>query len=270
MNERHIPAPIGARPQLSWVPVVKIRIDENYQRELKEKRVAQILAQFTWAHFQPVMLVQQKDGTYTCFDGQHRVEAARRHPDIFEVPAAVVELEEAHQEANAFLGVNVNRTAVTTVEKYHAGLEAGDEDMMAVCAVLTEAGCEVIERIGVKPAANRTTAVAAIQRAIRTYGDAAVIEACKTLIAAWPKDAGALHAIMIQALSRLYRNNEGKIDRERMTTKLHGKDRKILTADAETMRKIGGGDSVASVAKVLVEIYNKSLQQGHIQLGAKR
>lgn len=272
-NENHASAvagPVGARPELAWVPIASIRIDENYQRELKEKRVSQILHGFTWSHFQPVMLARQADGTFTCFDGQHRVEAARRHPAINEVPAAIVDLDEAHQEAGAFLGVNVNRTTVTTVEKYHAGIEAGDEDMMGVCAVLDAAGCEVIERIGVKPASNRTTAVTSVQRAIRVYGDEAVVEACKTLVAAWPKDSGALHAIMIQSLSRLYRNNRDVIDRTRMTTKLHGKDRKILTADAETMRKIGGGDATASVAKVLVEIYNKGLQQGQIQIGAKR
>ncbi|KQS86965.1 DUF6551 family protein [Rhizobium sp. Leaf383] len=261
---------IGEKPELAWVPVTAIRIDESYQRELKEKRVTQILADFTWAHFGSVMLVRQSDGTFTCFDGQHRVEAARRHPAIQQVPAAIVELDQPRDEAGAFLGVNVNRTAISTVEKYHAGIEAGDPEMMAVCTVLGEAGCEVIESRGIKPAANRTAAVTAVQRSIKTYGDAAVISACRTLVAAWPKDAGALHAVMIQALARLYRNNRKHIDEARMVSKLTAKDRKILTADAETLRKIGGGDATASVAKVLVEIYNKSLQQGQIQIGANR
>ncbi|SER58408.1 DUF6551 family protein [Rhizobium sp. NFR03] len=261
---------IGEPPELAWVPVTAIRIDDSYQRELKEKRVTQILSDFTWAHFGSVMLVRQSDDTFTCFDGQHRVEAARRHPSIIEVPAAIVELDQPRDEAGAFLGVNVNRTAISTVEKYHAGIEAGDPDMMAVCTLLEEAGCEVIARHGIKPAANRTAAVTAVQRSIKTYGDAAVVSACRTLVAAWPKDTGALHAIMIQALARLYRNNRQHIDEARMTAKLMGKDRKILTGDAETLRSIGGGDATASVAKVLVEIYNKSLQQGQIQIGANR
>ena len=36
----------------------------------------------------------QGDGTYTVYDGQHRLEAAQRHPGIAEVPAAVVLLEQ--------------------------------------------------------------------------------------------------------------------------------------------------------------------------------
>lgn len=264
-----VSADLGEKPSLQWVPVDQIRVDHNYQRELRPGRVAQILRDFNWAHFQPVMLAEQEDGTFTVFDGQHRVAAARAHPAVQEVPAAVVRLEQSRDEAGAFLGVNVNRTAVSTVEKYHAGIEAGDAAMMAICAVLEEAGCEVIAAIGVKPAANRTSAVTAVGRAIKTYGDAAVTEACKTLVEAWPKDTGALNGVMIQALARIYRNNRRFISRDRMASKLRSKDRKILTADAETIRKIGGGDAALNISKALVEIYNKGLQRDHIGLGVK-
>ncbi len=260
---------LGEKPALQWVPVDKIRVDHNYQREIRPGRVAQILRDFTWAHFQPVMLAEQADGTFTVFDGQHRVAAARAHPAISEVPAAIVRLAQSCDEAGAFLGVNVNRTAVSTVEKYHAGIEAGDLEMMAICSVLEEAGCEVIQAHGVKPGANKTTAVTAVGRAIKTYGDAAVTEACRTLVEAWPKDHGALNGVMIQALSRLFRNNKRFISRDRMITKLRSKDRKILTSDAETIRKIGGGDAGLNVAKALVEVYNKGLQKDQIALGVK-
>ena len=89
------------------------------------------------------------------------------------------------------------------------------------------------------------------------------------LAAAWPKDNGALNGVMIQALARLYRNNKAAISEERMIAKLHGKDCKILTADAEALRKMGGGDAPLAVAKALVEIYNKQLTANLIQLGAK-
>ncbi|WDZ77927.1 ParB N-terminal domain-containing protein [Ensifer adhaerens] len=264
-----ISAELGQRPSLQWVPVDLIRVDHNYQRELRPTRVAQILREFNWAHFQPIMLAEQADGTFTVFDGQHRVAAARAHPEVKEVPAAVVKLEQSCDEAGAFLGVNVNRTAVSTVEKYHAGIEAGDADMMAVCAVLEEAGCAVVDAIGLKPAANKTAAVTAVSRAIKNYGDKAVSEACKTLVDAWPQDTGALNGVMIQGLARLFKNNKRFISRERMTAKLRVKDRKILTSDAETIRKIGGGDATTNVAKALVEIYNKGLQRDQIALGVK-
>lgn len=206
---------------------------------------------------------------FSVFDGQHRVAAARAHPAIDEVPAAVIRIQTAQQEAEAFLGVNVNRSAISTVEKYHAGIEAADAEMIAVRDVLQKAGCEVVAAIGVKPAANNTTAVTAVSRAIKTYGDAAVTAACRTLVAAWSRDTGALHGVMIGSLSRLYRNNPA-MDADRMVARLRTKERKILTADAETIRKIGGGDAALNVSKALVEVYNRGLQTNQIQLGVRK
>lgn len=260
---------LGQKPELMWVPMDKIRVDHNYQRELRPQRVAQILREFNWAHFQPVMLAEQPDGTFAVFDGQHRVAAARAHPEVTEIPAAVVRVAGSKEEADAFLGVNINRTAVTTVEKFWAGIEAGNPDMMRVKAVLEKAGCEVIQAVGVKPSANKTNAVTAVERSIRTYGEAATTEACRTLAEAWSQDTGALGAIFIQALSRLFRNNKATISRDRMIQKLRMSDRKTLAAQAEQLRKIGGGDASVNLAKALCEIYNKNLQLNHITIGVK-
>lgn len=259
----------GAPPELAWIEIGKIFVDESYQRPIKPRRVQQILKDFTWAQFGALMLVAREDGRFAVYDGQHRFEAARQHPAIDAVPAAIVVLDQAFEEAQNFLGVNINRSAISTVEKYWAGIEAGDKQMMQICAVLEEAGCEVVP-IGSKSAApGRTSAITAIERAIRSYGDAAVTQACQTLREAWPKDVSGLNGSMIQALARLFRNNRRAIDQQRMVTKLHGKDRKILVADAETFRKMGGGDAALNIAKVLVEVYNKGLQKDQISLGVK-
>ncbi|MFK0330889.1 DUF6551 family protein [Rhizobium sp. NPDC090275] len=260
---------IGDAPELAFIDVGSIRVDASYQRPLKERRVAQILRDFTWSQFGTLMLVDQGDGTFTVYDGQHRLAAATRHPGINQVPAAIVRLDQAYEEAQSFLGVNLNRSAISTVEKYWAGIEAGDETMMRICAVLDEAGCEVVPPGTKTPAPNRTSSISAIERAIRSYGDKAVTQACLTLVAAWSKDNGALNGSLIQAIARLYRNNRD-LDEARLVTKLRGKDRKILTADAEALRKMGGGDAPLALSKAIVEIYNKGLQLNHIQIGAKR
>lgn len=264
-----IPSDLGQKPDLMWVSIDKILVDHNYQREIKPGRVAQILREFNWAHFQPVMLAEQPDGNFTVFDGQHRVAAARAHPSVTEIPAAVVRLAGSKGEAQAFLGVNVNRTAVSTVEKFWAGIEAGNEDMIRVRDVLAMADCEVIQTFGIKPGPKKTHAVTAVDRSIKTFGEEATAAACRTLSTAWSRDQGALGAIFIQALARLYRNNKATISAERMEQKLRQNDRKTLAATAETLRKIGGGDAGANLSKALVEIYNKGLQTNQIQIGAK-
>ncbi|MGO8401346.1 DUF6551 family protein [Rhizobium ruizarguesonis] len=260
---------LGEKPELKWVDIDKIIVDHNYQREIKPARVAQILREFNWAHFQPVMLAEQTDGRFAVFDGQHRVAAARAHPKVDQVPAAVVRVKGTVGEAEAFIGVNVNRTAITTVEKYWAGIEAGDAAMIRVREVLARAGCEVIQAQGVKPAPHKTTAVTAAERAIRTYGEEAVVLACKTLAQAWPNDGSSLSGIFIGAVSRLFRNNKDTISADRLLQRLRATNRSELAANAETLRKLGGGDAAVNLSKALVEIYNRGLSVNLIQIGAK-
>lgn len=259
----------GERPRLDWVPISKIRVDDAYQRSIKKARVTQILREFNWAHFQPVMLAEHEDGTYTVFDGQHRVEAARQHPNVKDVPAAIVTFDESYQEAGAFIGVNVNRSTITNIERYYAGIEAGDEQMMAVCSALEEAGCEVVEAGKYSPAPNKTAAVASVNRAIKLYGETAVTAACLALRLAWPKDTRALNGSLIFCLARICRNNNKILDHERLVHKLRGKNRVVLTADADALRKIGGGDGMANLTRALVEMYNRGLIKDQISAGGK-
>jgi hypothetical protein len=258
----------GPKPDLQWVPVDKIHVDHNYQRELKPQRVRQILRDFQWSRFTPVQLSERGDGTFNVFDGQHRVEAARQHPLIDAVPAAIVRLDGLREEAGAFLDVNVNRSAVTTIEKYHAGLEAGDAEMMRVCAVLETAGCEVVPAQGIGLKANRTQAVTVVARSIRSYGEGATAFACEMLRTAWPADPHAQKGILIQALARIKRGN-AVLSRDRLLQVLSATNRQALSADAETIRKISGGDAANAVARTICDLYNRGLSKNQILIGAR-
>ncbi|MBO6930621.1 MAG: hypothetical protein JJ856_13695 [Roseibium sp.] len=261
-NER-----LGAKPRLEWVPVEKIRVDHNYQRELRPKRVAQILKEFCWRKFGALMLNEHPDGMLTVYDGQHRAEAARQHSRVSEVPATIVAVESMAEEAEAFLGVNINRSAVTPVERYWAGLEAGDQIALRVRDVLASASCEVVQAAGCD-GHNKTNAVTAVTRAINTYGDASVGFACRVLSQGWSSDSKALKGTVIVAIARLHRNNN-HVDEKRMLKMLEQNDRNCVSGNAEALRKISGGDAPTAIAKTICELYNKGLQKGHIHIGAR-
>lgn len=265
---QEIKTDLGCRPELKWVPVDLIDIDHNYQRELRPARIRQILSEFDWKMFGTVMLVAQPNGRYTAFDGQHRTEVARLHPLITEVPAAVYQVEDMREEAEAFLGVNINRTAVSTVERFWAGLEAADTDMLSVSRALKKAGCDVIQAHGVGSKSTNTSAVTAVSRAIKLYGEPAVSSSCRVISTAWPSDAGALTGILIQAVARLFRNNPD-IDDVRLREIFAKRHRQQLTADAEAIRKIAGGAAEVALAKTIVELYNKNLSKNTISFGVR-
>ncbi|MCB1516108.1 MAG: hypothetical protein KDJ19_00615 [Hyphomicrobiaceae bacterium] len=257
---------IGARPSLEWVPVERIRVDHNYQREIRPALVERILANFGWDHFGAVVLAPQPDGTFHVTDGQHRVKAAALHPDISEVPALVIAADGTNAEAKNFLIINRDRQAVNAVDRYWAGIAASDPDCLHMAGVLKQAKCDVVPSLG-EIGVGLTSSVHALQRALARHGDKAVIDALNIIRRAWPDDAKALRGTLIQALARLHRTNSN-LDRDRLRGVLAGQSFAQLTAHAEGFRKLSGGSAETALSKTISELYNKGLSKNIIYFGA--
>jgi hypothetical protein len=255
---------IGDRPALEWVDVDLIDVDESYQREADGRRIARMLRDFRWDHFGAVVLARRGD-RFAVTDGQHRVRAAKVHPSITHVPALIIAGEGVVSEAENFLTINRSRKAVTPVETFWAGLTSGDPAAARISDVLGKAGCCVASEPGeYKP--GYTNAVSAIGRAIESYGETAVIRACKVVRSAWPDDARALRGALITALARVVRANK-EIDEVRLARTLATKTAAELTGHAESFRKLSGGSADTALSKAIVEIYNKGLSANKIFFG---
>ena len=80
----------GDVPALDWLDVADITVESLYQRPIDQSRVDDIVRGFTWRSFGTLVVVPQEGGGYHVTDGQHRLEAARRHPHVTVVPAVIV------------------------------------------------------------------------------------------------------------------------------------------------------------------------------------
>ena len=87
----------GEVPVLDWIDKGLIEVDPAYQRQLDEARVEKLLTWFTWASFGAIVVAPAADGRYHCTDGQHRLEAAKRHPMISMEPVAFI-----HRDGGAY------------------------------------------------------------------------------------------------------------------------------------------------------------------------
>lgn len=259
---------IGTPPQLAMVNIDTITVDNNYQRDVLPNRVRRILERFCWRDFQPVTLADQGDGTYCVIDGQHRVHAARLHPDVSAVPAAIINLDgDKRGEAASFVTINTERTAVTPVDRYWAGIEAGDEHAMQICAVLEDAGCDVVPTMG-HDAPGKTNAVTALSRAVKTNGEGPTVRALKVINAAWPTDPKALKGTLIQAVARIIKYSED-MDDEALTAMLARSSNAEITANAEGLRKLVGGSGPTLIARTLAAQYNKGRRVRLAYFGAE-
>ena len=132
-------------PMLEWVPISKIVMDDDYQRELKPNNwaaIRRIAANFHWSRFSPVLLAPIEGGLYSCIDGQHRAHAAAIC-GFDKVPAMITTVSKAEQ-ARAFVHVNGSQIRVSNHQVYRAALAAREPWAVACCDAVAAAGCHLM------------------------------------------------------------------------------------------------------------------------------
>lgn len=253
---------LGPHPRYQIVPVDAIFVDSSYQRPVVPAIVNKIVSEFRWEHFGTLSLREHPDGRFAITDGQNRWTAAKLHPMVLEVPAMVAEGYGVRLEAQDFLAINRDRKAVTTLEKFWAGVAAEDPDYLRIKEVVERAGCMIAgETGGRRP--SEVSAITALDRALKNYGDSALVRALTVIRATWPTEDKAMRGTMITALARLFRHNPD-MDTERLRGALKGKSITEMTSHAEGFRKLSGGSAESALARTVTEIYNRGLSKNII------
>lgn len=135
----------GPSPELRWVAIGSMVIDDTYQRPLGTnnwKVIRQIAMRFSWSRFTPVMIAPMEDGQYALIDGQHRVHAAAL-AGHYTVPAMIVQVP-IEAQAAAFAAINSQRTAVSLFHLLKAGLTSGAPWACASYRVVEAGGCRLM------------------------------------------------------------------------------------------------------------------------------
>lgn len=257
---------IGEVPALDWVDVDLIDVDDTYQRNLDERSVAKIVAGFRWDKFGAVVLSPQPSGRFHVTDGQHRTRAAKLHPDVTHVPATIIHATGVQEEAKNFLALNLDRKAVTAIDKFWAGVAAEDPVCLRVHRVAQAAGCDVARKGGGGIPAGQTAAVGALTRAVTLYGDLATKQALLAIDAAWTKDPSALRGILIISLAKLIEGDR-TINTDSLTRVLASKAFADIAAAADGVRKLSGGSAEAAFTRTIGEMYNRANPKKKINFG---
>lgn len=134
------------RPKFEWVDPSTLLVDESYQRALSKDSITlirKIVTNWDWNRFKPPVVAQTELGLEV-IDGQHTAIAAASHPAVVEIPVMVVVAAEAKDRANAFVGHNRDRLALSQASIHYASVAAGDEDALTVQQVCDRAGIKLL------------------------------------------------------------------------------------------------------------------------------
>ena len=129
-------------PQLMWVAVADLVIDETYQRALTNsgRKMIQTIAEgWDWTRYQPILIATTLDGRFAVVDGQHRAHAAALC-GLTSILAMVVPMT-PRQQAQAFTAVNTVRIKPPPSALFRARLAAGDPGALAARDAVAAAGC---------------------------------------------------------------------------------------------------------------------------------
>jgi hypothetical protein len=116
-------------------------------------------------------------GKFIIIDGQHRIEAVRRRPDIGEVPCYVLGDLTQNEQARIFVAVNNDRVSLTSYALFHAQCAAGDQVALKIKEVCEEADITICKYPvpGGMTAPRETQALGTIKRGIEAFGEDNVI-----------------------------------------------------------------------------------------------
>ncbi|MES5483608.1 ParB N-terminal domain-containing protein [Bradyrhizobium sp. INPA03-11B] len=249
----------GERPELQWVKISRMRIDPRYQREIGRRGADNIVAiapAFQWAKFAPVV-APIEGGLFAIIDGQHRATAAALR-GFDSVPCVIIAVDQAAQ-ADAFVAINANVTAMSPLQLHAARLAAGDQAAAALTAVCAEAGVTVC-RYPVpanKMQPGETLAVAMLQSALDKYGREILIAALSCITKTRRGNPGMIRKQIVEALCAvLEAEPDLTVDRKALIFRMQTFDF-AAAFNAARAKSIDSGDTVVAV---LVEAIGAHLE----------
>lgn len=113
----------GDKPELVWLPLSALVVNDSYQRSLSDKSIRvirKIVASFNWARIKALSVTDIGGGRYEVIDGQHTAIAAATHGEILELPCVVTAERSVQERAADFVGLNRDRLTMTPMQVFFA------------------------------------------------------------------------------------------------------------------------------------------------------
>jgi hypothetical protein len=244
---------LGDRPRVVWLDLALLKVDGSYQREVGEggrTHINRIVKAFNWNCYQPIVVTERDDGSFAVIDGQHRLEAAKKHPLIDSLPCYIIAAPDVAVQASIFVSINTQRLALTSQAKFWAAHAAGIESAVALVEICRAVGVTVLRSPphGSAPPLSLLAPLVG-QRLIERHGQGAVREAIALLAAAQPQTTAAFRSHFVEALVRIAA--DPAYSRDRAGAVLAKIDLVQLQAEI-VVRSGGGGGGRATAAEQIL------------------
>jgi len=251
---------LGPKPRIEFHSPDSLITDNRYQRSISSKKgkhlIAKIASEFYWPFFGILIATDNGDGTYCLIDGQHRAEAARRHPDVHAVPVMVIDEMTLAEQARAFVTINQQRVRLNALQIHRASVRAGDPDAVAVDRIATENNVKIPNNIrsGRNLRPGHTVAVQSLYKIYKNHGPDILAVTLKTMMVAYSDTTGDLRSQVLQATALAISKRPDQADEIGLI--LSSTDAVSWQEHARTQAKLRGTDTILALSIILIEKLN--------------
>lgn len=237
------------------VPLPKMRVSTNAQRELRPARVAYLVSEFNPEDF-GYPTVNSRDGSFYIIDGQHRIEAVKQWLgpawEKQNVTCRVYSGLSEKEEAEMFDRLN-NQLTPNAFDKFKVRVTAGRHIECSVKKVVEKAGLKISREKGEGNLQSVATLVKVYQRSnAQTLGRSLKITHESF------GDPG-LQNMVIDGVARLCERYNGALEDQEAIEKLQSLRGGVgaLMSRAELLRKQTGSSLPECVAAATVDTINR-------------
>lgn len=213
------------------ISIEEIKTD-YYQRAISRFHIKNIVDNFDERLFDPLR-VCWRDGAWYCYDGQHRVAAARTI-GYDKVPCIVTEPVSIEEEAMLFVKANTVASSrpLTPYAEVWAGIIGKDERSLELDAVVKEAGFVLG---GDKKSKNTICCIRRLQLCLDLYGREALLFALKLIKEVYPDDKEAKKATFVEGLTRFIKMGGDHVNIKKFAGILRRRPAKEINETAATV-----------------------------------
>lgn len=244
-------------PEYKMLDPKELDREARYQRGTNKKQVGYIAGDFDPVVFMAVLVARGKDGKLRVVEGKQRVTAAIL-AGVDKVPCLVFDSSGQKQEATKFEGVNGKgkRQALNPVDKYRAGLVAGEKMSRDIKEVVEDLGLLIAVGEGQKRnSPNGIGCIGTLEGVWREAGKEGVRKVLEVIGQAWPGDKEGRKNRLVGGISRVIQDKGPGLDLRALSRVLSRKPPQQWVLDAAGRSK--GSVNIQGVSREVAEAYDR-------------
>lgn len=241
-----------------------IKLDLAVQRALVPTRVRKLVTNFDPILLGTLLVSERAEGLFI-LDGQHRLDAAKKH-DVSTVNCEVFTGLSKADEARLFMGRN-DRANIAAHDRNRNLATSGDQDTLDVQMAAQAAGFAFItDKVEDSTFRDRAAGIIVMRDAERReYVDASGPEHLARVLTFYARAYGNQElpeSSVVKAVSKLFVNRKSEVDEDRLYNKLRGLPAQQIDAMARQRREEEQSVRSLSVVRAATEIITDEYNRG--------